>query len=143
MPMKYFHVRVFSPEMDAVLLLFRLVVGSAFIYHGWPLIQHPMNWMGAGSPVPAVFQFLAAVSEFGGGISWVLGLLTRLSSLGIGITMAVAVCMHRFVLGDPFVSLTGGRSYELASVYFLVALLVLIAGPGRISLDQKVFGSRQ
>ncbi len=139
---KFFSVRVHSIEMDIVLLLFRLVVGFAFLHHGWLLIQHPTTWMGPDSHVPGFFQFLAAISEFGGAISWMVGLLTRLSALGIGFTMAVAVYMHRFVLGDPFVSPTGGRSYELASVYFLVALLLLIVGPGRMSVDRKVSGNK-
>jgi hypothetical protein len=30
--------------------------------------------MGTGSPVPGLFQLLAAISEFGGGIAWILGL---------------------------------------------------------------------
>ncbi len=138
----FFSIGVHTVGMDTVLLLFRLVAGFAFLQHGWLLIRHPMTWMGPDSHVPGFFQFLAAISEFGGAISWILGLLTRLSALGIACTMAVAVTMHRFVLGDPFVSATGGRSYELAAAYLLVALLLLVAGPGRMSLDRIVFGKK-
>jgi putative oxidoreductase len=63
--------------LDLALLLIRLVVGYAFILHGYGKIQHPMNWMGPQSTTPGLLQFLAAFSEFGGGIALVLGLLTR------------------------------------------------------------------
>jgi len=125
------------------LLLLRLIVGVAFLIHGWQKIQNPLGWMGPQSPVPGFFQLLAAVSEFGGGIAWILGLLVSLASLGIGFTMAVAVSMHSMVLHDPFVNLTGGRSYELASAYLCVAILLLVMGPGRFSLDAKVFSERR
>jgi putative oxidoreductase len=140
MKSNFFRVSVHPVGEDAIILLIRLIAGFAFLRHGWPLIHHPLTWMGPDSSVPGFFQFLAALSEFGGAISWILGLLTRLGALGIACTMTVAVAMHRFVLRDPFVNMTGGSSYELASVYLGIALLLLIAGPGRISLDRKVFG---
>jgi putative oxidoreductase len=124
------------------LLLLRLIVGTAFVIHGSQKIQNPLAWMGPESPVPGLFQFLAAISEFGGGIAWILGLLTPLAALGVGCTMTVAVFMHSMVLHDPFVNLTGGRSYELASAYLCIAVLILVLGPGKFSLDEKVFGER-
>ena len=98
--------------------------------------------MGPEAPVPGILQALAALSEFGGGLAWILGLLTPLASLGIAITMAVAFSLHAVVQGDPFVSATGGPSYELAAIYFCIALLLMAAGPGRVSLDRKIFGPR-
>src|SRR6202041_3013411 len=105
------------------LLALRLVVGSAFVHHGWGKMQNPMGWAGPNAPIPGVLLLLAAISEFGGGMAWGLGLLTPLAALGILCPMTVAVSMHMFVLHDPFVSLTGGLSYELAAAYFSIALL--------------------
>ena len=82
-------------------------------------------------------QGLAALSEFGGGIAWMIGLLTPLASLGIGCTMAVAVGMH-VLGGDPFVA--RGASYELAAVYLCLSILFIASGPGRFSLDANLFG---
>jgi putative oxidoreductase len=137
---KIFSARGYTIGVDTVLFLIRLVAGIAFLQHGWGKIQNPLNWMGNDAHVPGFLQALAALSEFGGAMAWILGFLTRLGALGITCTMTVAVAMHRFVLGDPFVSTAGGRSYELAAIYLLVALLLLVAGPGRLSLDRKVFG---
>jgi putative oxidoreductase len=99
--------------------------------------------MGKESSIPGIFQALAAISEFGGGFALISGFLTRLGAFGIGCTMVVAVYMHRFVLGDPFVNLSGGRSYEPALVYLLIAILLVISGPGRFSLDRSVFGVKR
>lgn len=143
MKSRIFAVRNQPVEVDLALLLIRLVVGYAFVLHGWGKIQHPLNWMGPESSVPGIFQALAAISEFGGGLALISGFLTRLGALGIGCTMTVAVFMHRFVMGDPFVNLTGGRSYEPATVYLLIALLFLISGPGRFSLDRSIFGVKR
>jgi putative oxidoreductase len=46
------------------------------------------------------------------------------------------------VMKDPFVNQTGGTSYELALVYLGIAVLLLIIGPGKFSVDAKVFGER-
>ncbi len=127
------------PPADGALLLIRLVAGLAFVCHGWGKIQNPFGWMGPDAFAPGLFQSLAALSEFGGGLAWILGLLTPIASLGIGCTMAVAVCMHAFLRGDPFVS-AGGASYELAAVYLCLSILLIAAGPGRFSLDANIFG---
>ena len=131
-----------SALADVGLLAIRLVAGLAFMLHGWPKIQHPFAWMGPEGFAPPVLQALAAVSEFGGGLALILGFLTPLASLGIASTMAVALSLHAFVRGDPFVSTSGGPAYELAALYFCVAVLLIGLGPGRFSLDRRLFGRR-
>ena len=127
---------------SAGLLVLRLAAGLAFMHHGYGKIQNPFGWMGSEAGVPGFFQALAALSEFGGGLAWMLGLLTPLASFGLACTMAVAVRLHAFVLRDPFVAQGPGGSYEPAAVYLCVALLLLLAGPGRFSLDRLFFGEK-
>lgn len=113
------------------------------MFHGYGKIQNPFGWMGDNAGVPGLFQALAAVSEFGGGLAWMLGLLTPLASFGLACTMTMAASLHAFVLKDPFVAKgPGSGSYELACVYFCVAVLLLLAGPGRFSLDRVAFGQK-
>jgi putative oxidoreductase len=123
------------------LLILRLVVGGALILHGWPKIQSPMGWMGPEAPVPGILQACAALAEFGGGILLIVGLLTPVAALGIAATMIVAVMFH-MSQGDPFLGAPGKASYELAAAYLAAVLAILCLGPGRLSADAAIFGSR-
>ena len=131
-----------SSRASAGLLILRLVVGLAFVFHGYDKIKNPFGWMHSDS-IPGVFQALAAISEFGGGMAWMLGLLTPLASFGLLCTMVMAVRLVAFVMHADFVATKPSDiSYELASVYLCVALLLLFAGPGRFSVDRLIFGEK-
>jgi putative oxidoreductase len=124
------------------LLILRLIVGIAFFIHGTGKIHTPFNWMPTQMlAVPAVFQFLAAIAEFAGGIALILGILTPLACFGILATMSVATYMHMMIRHDPFVNLSGGMSYEPALVYWGIAILFIAMGPGKYSLDHLIFKS--
>ncbi len=107
---KFFTPYNLPVSIDVALLLIRLVCGYAFILHGWNKIQNPFHWMGPDSATPAIFQALAALSEFGGGIALITGLIARLASLGILSTMAVAVYTHAVAMGDPFYKAVPARA---------------------------------
>jgi putative oxidoreductase len=120
------------------LLAVRIAVGIALLLHGWPKIQNPTEWMGPEGP-PAFLQAAAAIAEFGGGAALIVGLLTRPFALLIAITMATAALMVHISAGHPFVAKPPSPSWELAGVYFAVAVQFLLTGPGRISLDALLF----
>jgi putative oxidoreductase len=128
--------------VDILLLLFRIICGLLFIQVGWLKIQHPFNWMGPGSAYPGIFQMLAAISEFCGGIALILGFLTRIAAFGIACTMIVATYVVKFTYGAPFVSLKDCNAYFPNVLLLLVALLFIINGPGRFSVDRLLFGIR-
>lgn len=141
---KYFQPTAQTNFASTALFVLRLIAGIAFIIHGWGKIQSPMGWLPEGAPIniPPVFQLLAAVSEFIGGIAWILGLLTPLASFGMSVTMLVAASVHIFVFKDPFVTTSGGTSYEPALSYFAIALVLMAVGPGKFSLDKIIFGEK-
>lgn len=136
---------LFAPvDLDSrasvAILLLRLVAGSAMVLHSQSKIRNPFGWMGADSSMPGILQALAALSEFGGGIAWILGALVPLASFGMMCTMAVAVHRHAMLNGDPFVktSPAAKASYELALLYLVIAITLILVGPGKFSVDSKI-----
>lgn len=131
----------FSRYLDGLpalgLLILRVVIGAAFMIHGWSKIQTPFSWM-KGGHIPGFMQALAALGEFGGGLGILLGLLTPIAALGALCTMIGAwVIVHR---GDPWIKPGAPKTFELASLYAVVALALIFTGPGRLSLDALLFG---
>jgi putative oxidoreductase len=125
------------------LLVLRLVAGAGMMLHGLPKIKNPTAWMGPDADMPGILQAAAATAEFGGGLCWILGLLTPLASLLIICTMGVAVGMVHMAAGHAFVSKQPGEpSYELGAVYLAIAVALLLNGPGKLSIDAILFRKR-
>jgi len=126
----------------------RLMSGLAMLMHGLPKMQDPTNWMaGTGlEPAPGPLQALAAFIQVAGGVCWMLGFGTAYASLGIFAVMAVGV-LKRVQADQHFVAIASGGtptsdSFEVAALYICVCLLLLTTGPGRFSLDARLFGHR-
>lgn len=121
-----------SRAADLGLLILRVITGLALAWaHGMGKVPPSERFIGRvadmGLPAPEVFAWLAATAEFGGGILLALGLLTRPAALLIcGNMVIVALIAHA---GDPF----GDR--EKAVLFGAIALMYLLAGAGRFSVD--------
>lgn len=85
-------------------------------------------------PFPALLAPAAALSEFFGGLLFAIGLFTRPAALMVMVTMLVAA--FHVHAADPFVK------KEFALAYAFAALVGLLAGPGRFSLDARLFSRR-
>jgi putative oxidoreductase len=126
------------------LLFLRLVVGSAFILHGWQKIENPFHWMDTSPhPAPAFLQGMAVLAEVGGGAALILGLLIPIAALLLMGDMLYALAFVHLPHGDSFVA-TGRAvsSYERALVSLAVSFAVLLIGPGRFALDAMLFRTR-
>jgi putative oxidoreductase len=127
----------------AGLLLVRLVTGAAFVLHGWPKIQSPFGWMGPDAPMPGVLLALAAAAEFFGGLALIAGVLTPVAAFGLAGTMFVAITQYHLPQGHAFVAAPGQPSFELAAAYLANVVMLLLVGPGTLSLDALLFGGRK
>jgi putative oxidoreductase len=83
--------------------------------------------------VPPWLQATAAAAEFFGGIALIAGLLTRLAGLALCIDMIVAFLFVELPHHTPFVG--PGHTLEPNLTYLVVSFLLLLTGPGAISLD--------
>ncbi len=96
--------------------------GRLFLDQEWGFV-HGVEQM--GFPVPLFFALCSALAEFAGGLFLALGLFTRYAAVLVIINMSVAVTRH----------LLTNMRYELATLYLIVAVFLLIRGPGKLSLD--------
>jgi putative oxidoreductase len=130
---------------DTGLLCIRLALGAIFIAHGsqkllgggMPGFTEFLTKLGL--PFPAAAAYVTAVWELGGGLLAALGLFSRIAALGLVGVMTVAIVKVHLPKG--FFVQEGG--YEFALALLAMALSVVIAGPGRFSLDQIVWKRRE
>ncbi|WDS35092.1 DoxX family protein [Pseudoxanthomonas sp.] len=119
-------------------LLVRLVFGYFWAETGWAKL-HNLDFFSArfvewGIPFPAFSAALCAGTEFVGGVLILLGLATRLTMIPMLINMLVALV----VVVLPGIS-TLDELVELDEVLYVTLFVwLLIAGPGRASLDHLI-----
>ena len=122
------------------LLLLRIIGGSIMVYnHGWGKITAgPEKWNRLGHALTDIigfeflstfFGFMAAFSESVCALLIVIGLFTIPASILLSFTMFVAIMNH----------IIDNEMPELAIMYCLLSLVLIVSGPGNYSLDQKWF----
>jgi putative oxidoreductase len=105
------------------------VYGHLFLGQEWGFV-HGVGEM--GFPLPLFFAVCVALAEFVGGMFLALGLFTRYAAVFVIIDLTVAVTRHLFT----------NMRFELASLYLLVAVFLLIRGAGSLSLDRLLQRSK-
>lgn len=138
---------------DLGLLGVRVFISFLMIrYHGWGKLA---GWADEKIRLPNLFSLAGARKEFHtfpnyigisselsyvlvtwcetfGSMAIIVGLATRLHAAGLFITMMVAWIFHHGM------RLTGPGAGELPFSWAWVYLLLLLAGPGKYSLDRKL-----
>lgn len=119
------------------LTLLRLLTGLCMaMLHGWGKFREPDKFMNSvvdmGFPMPTAFGWAAILSELVGGVFLAIGLATRPSAFFIAFTMGVAAFVRHG--DDPF-----GKK-ELPLMFMAVAILFVIMGAGRFSIDRFIRG---
>lgn len=117
-------------RIDVALLLMRLMLGIVFIYHGWPKLAAPENFVGffdsIGIPYPGMMVPFTGGIEVIGGTLLILGFLTNIASWLLAVTMFVATFAAHGAKG--FSIMNGGYEYALTLAVMCLALAHLGAG---------------
>ena len=131
---------------DIALLLARVGLGGAMVIHGW------LRWQAPGQGVEQQIEFLnrfgtpyaniAAwsniVLELVGGIFLIAGFLTPLVAAAVVVQQVLMIAYTNWFLGwdllNPDGTYNGGYEYNV--MIGLFALLLVVFGAGRISIDR-------
>ena len=132
-------------------LLARLTLGLVMFPHG---AQKALGWFGgygfSGTMnfftqqmhIPAPLAFLAIAAEFAGSLGLILGCLGRVAAFGIATNMVVAILTVHATNGF-FMNWFGsqkGEGFEYHLLAIGLALIVIVHGAGKLSLDALIAG---
>lgn len=124
--------------LELALFGLRVGFGLLMLTHGWPKLEMLMEGgpIRFGDPIgigkmPSLI--LVVLAEFFCAVLVVLGLFTRLATVPLIITMAVAVFIAHG--GDPI------SKKEMGLLYLLAFIVIFAHGSGRYSLD-RLLGRR-
>lgn len=131
---KLFSTRYNDNGISFSLLLLRLTMGGLVIRHGFEKLTH---FVAVARSFPDPFHLGANISlslvifaEFFCAVLLVVGLMTRLAVIPLIIVMSVAAFMiHK---GDIM------NTAEMATLYLAGYLVILFAGPGKVSMDRML-----
>jgi putative oxidoreductase len=140
---------LFKTNNSTAPLIARLMLGIVMFPHG---AQKMLGWFGgygfSGTihfftgtmHIPAALAFLAILAEFAGSLGLITGLLGRVAAFGIATNMVVAIATVHGANGF-FMNWFGnqkGEGFEYHLLAIGLALVVLIHGAGKASLDAMI-----
>ena len=140
--------KLMGTSNDVALTMLRVVLGVVFFAHG---AQKLLGWFGGygfhgtmgffqqmGMPAPVVLLIIC--TEFFGGLGLIVGLLTRIAALGIGVEMIGAIFLVHLPNGF-FMNWAGtqkGEGFEYHLLAIATAGALLLRGSGAFSLDRTL-----
>lgn len=147
--------RLFATDENNYSLLFLRVVAAAAIFPhgaqkllGWfggAGLQATLNTFSAYLGIPPFLTILAVLAESVGAILLVLGLLSRVSAFGLGVTMVVAV-LSAHIHNGFFMNWAGtakGEGFEYHFIYFAIVMVIAVKGAGAFALDSFLARKRE
>jgi putative oxidoreductase len=139
---------LFATDPSSAALILRIGLAAVIFPHG---AQKVLGWFGGHGlqaslgffknalGIPAPLALLAIAAEFLAPMALVAGLGGRVAALGIGVTMLVALTVHR--ANGFFMNWSGaqkGEGFEYHLAVIAIAVAVSILGSGAWSIDRVI-----
>jgi putative oxidoreductase len=113
----------------------RAALGVTFLVHSIKKFDPSWEgWLVDMAGLPPEMRFPIALAEFIGGILLISGVLTRITGVIFSIILLGAI-FHIRGVGEFFIS-NGGFEWDM--IMLAVALTIIAAGPGRVSIAHLV-----
>ena len=126
-------------QINWALLIIRIASALAFLYHGGSILFGAFGGPGpqqfaATHNMPVTVGYLIGLAQFAGGLAVLTGILIRLGAACIAVVMLGAIfTVH---LPHGFDVSNGGLEYAL--IQLLLAIVLLLTGPGAYSLASRL-----
>ena len=119
-------------------LVMRLVLGVIMVRHGYTKIipsgsLYTFSHSVVHMQLPVWLGYVAAFTEFFGGMLLIVGLLTRVAAFMTAIDMAVAILKVHLHGG-----LMGPNNFALPLAFFSISVMLVFTGCGWLGLDDFV-----
>ncbi|MFQ6675171.1 MAG: DoxX family protein [Fidelibacterota bacterium] len=125
---------------DWGLLALRAGIGAIFLVHG--RMKWAMWKMEPSEQMPpqmlTLMKFLSVVEPLGGA-AVLVGFLTQLAAVGLGVIMVGAIFSKIRMMNAPFVA-QDKTGWELDFIILAACIALLFAGAGEMAVDRVLFG---
>jgi putative oxidoreductase len=124
-------------------LVVRVLAGLIMVAHGWQKLQGGPDNFGQvlaqlGVPLPELMGYVVTFVELIGGILLIVGLFSRVAALLLTINLVGAILLVKVNIGLLSPADGSGVGAELDLALIAGFLVVLLAGPGSLSVDQML-----
>lgn len=136
--------KIIKDKKDTALLIIRIFIGIIFTAHGVDKLQIGVNttasfFTSIGIPAGQFFAWFVTLIEIFGGLALIFGVLSRVFALFLSIIILVAIVKVKFGAGLIVPRALPGVGMELDLALLSGLLSVLLQGPGKYSLELKLF----
>jgi putative oxidoreductase len=127
----------YSP--DVAKLILRLSLGFMMIFHGVDKVLNGISgvrFLTTNAGLPEFFAYGVFIGELVFPVLIVLGLYSRIASIGLAFNMLMAIFLAHgsslFELGKH-----GAPTIELPFLYLMVSIVIFLQGPGKFAVNSK------
>lgn len=130
---------------DIALLIARVALGGVLLLHAWRrwgidgVAAQTAYVASYGVPYPDVVAWAGIIGEAGAGLLLIVGLLTPLAAAGVVAEQVLIICWITW-RRQPFIA---DRGYEYNVILAVLALIFVVHGAGRASVDSLFRRSRR
>jgi len=126
-------------DEDLGKLILRVSISVLMLFHGFAKASHGVDKIAmtlSKSGLPEFLAYGVYIGEIVLPILIIIGLFTRLASLGMGITMLFAIGL---VFADKLFMLNkhGAPVIESPLLYLIISIVIFFIGAGKYSIDEK------